>query len=366
MRERRVARLLGVLGLATSVAVVHRLRRTAAELSELQARHDRTLADRERSEAALRHSSETFANLVANVPGVIFRCLPDQDWTAYFVSDAIEPLTGHAAAEFLGSCVRSLASIVHPDDVENAQRARRDATAGEAYSVSYRVLREDGGLRYVQERGRAIVDDAGGICCIDGAIFDVTDRRLLEERLAQTQRLEAIGRLTGGIAHDFNNVLTAIRGYAELLHATLSNDPARARDVSEIQRAAESASELVGQLLTFGRRRTLNPVVLDLNTLLGDLEAMLRASGWRRGRACHGDGSGARPDQSRSCTARAGDREPRRQRARRDACRRPAHDRDAERPRPRRRVLRHAENHRHGRRHRRGDAATDLRALLHH
>ena len=98
-----------------------------------------------------------------------------------------------------------------------------------------------------------------------GTVQDVTERRLLEDQLRQSQKMEAIGRLAGGIAHDLNNALTAIAGYAELALGEVPADhPARA-DVEEIRRAAERAGSVTRQLLAFSRKQLLEPRVFDLN-----------------------------------------------------------------------------------------------------
>ena len=102
---------------------------------------------------------------------------------------------------------------------------------------------------------------------------DVSDRKQLERRLAEAEKMEAIGRLAGGVAHDFNNLLTVIGGYAEIL---LQRTAGRDRDdVGEIARAAGQAAELTRQLLAFSRRQVLHPKVLDLNGIVADMETML-------------------------------------------------------------------------------------------
>jgi PAS domain S-box-containing protein len=105
---------------------------------------------------------------------------------------------------------------------------------------------------------------------------DITDRRLLDDRLAQVARIESVGRLAGGIAHDFNNLLTAVLGFTELLLSTHPpGDPERA-DLEEIQKAGRRASLLTQQLLAFGRRQMLEPQELDLNLTIGGSHALLR------------------------------------------------------------------------------------------
>ena len=100
--------------------------------------------------------------------------------------------------------------------------------------------------------------------------------RSLETQLAQSQRLEAVGRLAGGVAHDFNNILTAIGGYTDLLLADMAPDDTRRQDVEEIHRAAQRAAALTHQLLAFSRRQVMQPKVVDLNALVADIEKMLR------------------------------------------------------------------------------------------
>ncbi|MEO8056359.1 MAG: ATP-binding protein [Acidobacteriota bacterium] len=103
---------------------------------------------------------------------------------------------------------------------------------------------------------------------------DVSERRELEEQFRQAQKMEAIGRLAGGVAHDFNNILTAIIGYADLLHEELPDGRAR-EDVVEIRRAADRAAGLTKQLLAFSRKQVLRPAVIDLNAVALSSEGIL-------------------------------------------------------------------------------------------
>ena len=107
-------------------------------------------------------------------------------------------------------------------------------------------------------------------------VAETTERRGLEAQLQQAQKMEAVGQLAGGIAHDFNNLLTVITSYGAMVMADLPRESPHTNDVQEILNAANRASSLTRQLLAFSRRQVLQPNVLDLNALTGNLEKMLR------------------------------------------------------------------------------------------
>ncbi|MBZ5515556.1 MAG: response regulator [Acidobacteriia bacterium] len=104
----------------------------------------------------------------------------------------------------------------------------------------------------------------------------ISEREQIEQQLLQAQKMEAIGRLAGGIAHDFNNLLTIISGYGTLLLEQMGSEAALRGHVEQIGNAAERAAMLTRQLLAFGRRQVLAPRILDLNTVVADMDKMLR------------------------------------------------------------------------------------------
>ena len=106
--------------------------------------------------------------------------------------------------------------------------------------------------------------------------LDTTEQRTLQENLAQSQKMQAIGQLAGGVAHDFNNVLTAIIGYSDLLLANHRPTDPSFQDIMQIKQNANRAAGLVRQLLAFSRRQTLRPETLQLNDVLSELQMLLR------------------------------------------------------------------------------------------
>jgi PAS domain S-box-containing protein len=165
-------------------------------------------------------------------------------------------------------------------DAEDRQRvsdevARADREGGDSH-LEYRVKWPDGSVHWIAGIGRTLRGADGQPVKAAGIALDITSRKQLEEQFRQSQKMEAIGRLAGGIAHDFNNLLTAIMGYSEMVLDRVADQPDIAADVEEIKKAGERASRLTSQLLAFSRRQTIQPRILDLNQVVGDLERMLR------------------------------------------------------------------------------------------
>ena len=135
-------------------------------------------------------------NVVANVPGAIYRCVLRSDWEMKFMSPEIERVTGYPASDFIDSRVRTYESVIHPDDRASVEHAVVSAVGrGEQFRIDYRVLHRDGEIRWVHEQGRGAPDDNGEVSLLDGAIFDITDRKELEAELSHLAFHDALTSL---------------------------------------------------------------------------------------------------------------------------------------------------------------------------
>jgi PAS domain S-box-containing protein len=141
----------------------------------------RTQADRD-----VREREERFRTLVANLPGAVYRCAADEDWTMTFLSDVIREITGYPASDFIDNAARSFASVIHPGDRAAVSRSIGAAVRRkEPFELEYRIAHADGSVRWVAEKGQPIIGPGGSVLWLDGAIFDVTEQNVAEAALAK-------------------------------------------------------------------------------------------------------------------------------------------------------------------------------------
>lgn len=183
----------------------------------------RNMTDTWRTKTELEQSESRYRTLVNNIPGMVYRCLTDKDWTAVFVSPAVEDLTGYPASDFM-SRRRNLADITHPED---RQPVRRQVMAAleqrRPFHVSYRMIGADGEIRHVAERGQAVYAKHDEVDYLDGVVFDVTDIHRMRQRVLLNSKMAAVGNLAAGVAHEINNPLTIAMANLEFVSRALDN-----------------------------------------------------------------------------------------------------------------------------------------------
>ncbi|MBC8131555.1 MAG: PAS domain-containing protein [Deltaproteobacteria bacterium] len=235
--------------------------------------HERE-ARRLRVEHALSESEERFRQLAESIQEVFWLNEPAGGGVLY-VSPAYEMIWGRSCASLYESPTDWLDAI-HADDRERVRAAISTKPAHGTYDEEYRVVRPDGGIRWVRDRAFPVRVADGQVTRIAGVAQDITAHRTLEEQLRQSQKMEAIGQLAGGVAHDFNNILTVIHGYASLLVMDANISAFAADAAQQIVDASEQAANLTRQLLAFGRRQVIQPKQLDLNDIITGLAKMLQ------------------------------------------------------------------------------------------
>jgi two-component system, cell cycle sensor histidine kinase and response regulator CckA len=217
-------------------------------------------------------------------PRLLHGVLPVLIWTAGpdgacdYLNERWTECTGQPVAAMLGW---KWLDRLHPDDREPTMAAYTEAASARApVRLEFRMLHRDGEYRWFLGIGEPCYGALGKFLGYSGCTTDVTDRRALEQRLAELGRTGEIAQLAGGIAHDFNNLLTGILGHVALLLDESSLSPEAREDLAQIRQAADRAATLSRQLLAFSRRPQLSPRSLDLSQLVsGTLSAIRQVVG---------------------------------------------------------------------------------------
>jgi PAS domain S-box-containing protein len=276
--ERALSRVAaGDLSTALTVERLDEIGQLAHHFNEMtrvlreRAEDERAEGDR-RVEDALRLGEERYR--AAFEHAALGMCETDLAGRFLQVNPALCAFLGYGREELIG---RRLSEVTDPDGGPDGFRAAT-ALAGTRPTArsEVRFRRRDGTAAWGNLTAAPVRHPDGAPAYWVSIIEDVTERRSLQAQLAESQRLESVGQLAGGVAHDFNNLLTAILGYLRLVADQLEEGhPARA-DLEEIDRAAQRASNLTGQLLAFARRRVVAPRVVDLNAVAAGLDRLLR------------------------------------------------------------------------------------------
>jgi PAS domain S-box-containing protein len=225
---------------------------------------------RESIEEEFRRANERFRLLLENLSEVIL--VVEAEGCVRYASPSIQRVMGQTPESVEGRSLLELVDPAQQDDARGYLRGIVTGTPGDGMRL--RVRHESGQWRLLELLGRNLLDHP----VVSGIVLtarDVTERDVLEMQLRQAQKMETIGRLAGGIAHDFNNLLAAIMGSVELALGR-SPQPEVAKDLELIEETARRAAELTRRLLTFSRQKAIEPEIVDLRTIVSDVERMLQ------------------------------------------------------------------------------------------
>jgi PAS domain S-box-containing protein len=233
--------------------------------------HD--ISARKEAEKARADAENKYRTLVEQVAAISYIAELGIKGQWHYISPQVEAITGYSQDDWLANSCDWMRHI--PQEDHAVIEAAEDASLrGERFQAEYRIVRKDGAVIWVSDTA-VVVSGSDSHPVMEGIIVDITERKLLENQLQQSRRMEAVGRLAGGIAHDFNNLLTIIKGYAELAEQRTGMQPDLRADIQQIENAAERASTLIRQLLAFSRRQVLQPKVIDLNAIVLGLDKLL-------------------------------------------------------------------------------------------
>src|SRR5579872_129935 len=228
------------------------------------ARHQLLQTDRRLSDSETRYH-----NLVDRAVYGIYRSSRGKFLDA---NPALVKMLGYSGKQDLLDLDKTTDVYVNPSEYHELLEKLKKSGSIEGFEAQWKT--KTGKIIITRLSGNVVVMEGGGHEC-EMIAENVTEHRALEEQLRQAQKMEAVGRLAGGIAHDFNNLLTVIKGHSELLLSELRAGDQTRKEVDGVIRAADRAASLTRQLLAFSRRQLLAPEILDLNSIVTNMEKML-------------------------------------------------------------------------------------------
>jgi PAS domain S-box-containing protein len=240
---------------------------------------------RKQAEETISASEERFRTLVSNIPGAVYRCAYDPDWTMKFISDAIEAISGYPASDFIDSQVRTFISIIHPEDQPSPSWGSQEILVERCpFIVEYRIICADGTIRWIYEKGQAAYAEDGSVLWLDGVMFDVTERKVGEIELQQAKEVaetanRAKSSFLSRMSHELRTPLTAILGFVELIsRGSLSQE--HQEYLAIISHSGTHLLNLINDVLEMSKieagEMTLNETSINLYDLLENIEKLLQ------------------------------------------------------------------------------------------
>ncbi len=230
--------------------------------------------ERDRAEKGLHAAENRYRTLVENLPAITYIAEVGVLGRWWYVSPQIQSILGFTPEEWASDPANWI-NHIHPDDRAHALEAEtRFWEIGGVFRAEYRVMARDGRVIWFRDDAVYLKTNEKQ-ALMQGVLHDITEYKLLEDQLRQSQKMEAIGQLAGGVAHDFNNLLMIVQGRTERILERSAADDLSRRDAQEIQEAAARATALTRQLLAFSRKQVLQPKLLDMNHVVHEVSKML-------------------------------------------------------------------------------------------
>ncbi|HEV8176332.1 MAG TPA: PAS domain S-box protein, partial [Gemmatimonadales bacterium] len=233
----------------------------------------RDVSERKRADRELRESEERYRDLFDHASDLV--CMAAPDGSLLYVNQAWQQGTGYSEVE-IGRL--QLRDLVPPEGRAYYTQVLERVLKGERLDHVELVFVPKVGAAITVEGNLSCTFKEGQPSVVRGIFRDVTERKRVEEHLRRAERMQAAGKLAGGVAHEVNNMMTGVIGFSEFLLQSLSEDDERRADVEEIIKAGSRAADVTRQLLAFTRQQFLQPQVLEVNTVVLEIEKMLRRS----------------------------------------------------------------------------------------
>ena len=245
--------------------------------AEQELREANFKAELERLQIAreLQETREREAAIIQSLPMLLYlEPLSEELRHPTFISGDITALTGFSFDQVQAE-PHLWERRLHPDDRERVFAALAERAESGRFSIEYRWQCADGSFKHFHDQAVLVKDGDDGTTEFAGTLTDVSEQRLLESRLLQAQKMDAIGQLTGGIALDFNNLLSAVLGGLHLLERRVALEGRDQLIVDQMRHAAEQGAELVRRMMAFARKQELTPSSVDPRSLFSSVAGLV-------------------------------------------------------------------------------------------
>ncbi len=227
---------------------------------------------RKRIDKAIITRERIYRTLINNLPGFVYRCKNDKNWTMIYMSNGVEKITDYPAEDFTNNKKLSYNDIICLEYKEKVWNDWQDAIINKsAVEIEYQIQTKNQEIRWVWEKGCGIFSENGDLLFLEGFITDITEYKKTEEELFKMQKIQSIGILAGGIAHDFNNILTSLYGNISIAKMKLEKNHPIYPFLDEVENSMNRATRLTTQLLTFSKGGSPIKEIVNLDSLLEEI-----------------------------------------------------------------------------------------------
>lgn len=231
------------------------------------------IAARTLAEEKVRTSEERLRGILGSIDEVVWSTSPNGE-EVYFISPAAEQLYGRPTSDFY-TLPHLWLDVIHPDDRACVAHAFQVQAETGRFDEEYRIIRPDGEIRWVHDRGHYVYDEQGTPLRTDGVATDITEKNQLEQQYLRAQRMEGIGTLAGGIAHDLNNILAPITMGVQMLQRRHADEFSR-KMLEMMQTNLERGATMIQQILSFARGGASQQVAVQPKHLIKELIKLMR------------------------------------------------------------------------------------------
>lgn len=234
----------------------------------------RDISEKKKAETALRESEARYRRLFEDAVLGIFQSTPEGELLA--VNPALVGMFGYDSPDEMKTCVKNMAKELYVDPKRRKEILLQMEERPGLVNFENVYRRKDGSTFVGNLHLRFIRRGDGCVNHLEGFIEDITERKMLEQKFIQAQKMDAVGQLASGIAHEFNNIMMAILGYGNLLQPLVESDPQGSKFTTQMTMLAKRAANLTHDLLTFSRKHPSQPIPMDLNEIVRKTENLLK------------------------------------------------------------------------------------------